>query len=119
MHQPSKESKSRSSARATSLLIRITTALIVVVVANQWHLASHYVQDLHRNDARYFDVSFATFLGEDPAATGSKDRPTKSDTISKLEDDYVTSPICGPCFSFRGSMGDSRQTCYDVLQRYS
>lgn len=104
---PPREPKSRST-RTTSLLIRIITALIVIVVANQWHLASHYVQDLHRNDARYFDVSFAAFLGED-----QPDQPTIKVNLDDAS--YITSPICGPCF--RGDMADSRQACYDVLQR--
>ncbi|KAL3793481.1 hypothetical protein ACHAWO_002092 [Cyclotella atomus] len=97
-----------TSTRTTSLLIRIITALIAIVVANQWHLASHYVQDLHRNDARYFDVSFAAFLGEDQSH--------RLTTTFDLDDaSYIASPICGPCF--RGDTADSRQACYDVLQR--
>lgn len=34
---------------------------IIVVVSFQWHLATHYVNDLHRND--YFQTSFESFLG--------------------------------------------------------
>lgn len=101
------------SSRSTSLVIRILSALIVLVVANQWHLATHYVRDLHRHDANYFDVSFASFLGQDKNEQLEQHQQKQK---FDLEGSYITSPICGPCF--RGSVPNSRTNCHDSLQRF-
>lgn len=112
------------------VIIRILTVLIFLVLANHWHLAFHYVDDLHRNDAHHRVISLATFLGEgvpnaadanEQSILSSPDAAAVSETSQKqLVDDeaYITSPICGLCYRGEGGSTAHPVYCHTTLERW-
>ena len=95
----------RRSSRNLSLLLKIITVLIAVVLANQWHLASRYY---HESDAHYFTASLSSFLGQN-------DSKRPSQLGIPLEGSYITSRICRPCY--RTLIPNSKSSCFDLLDK--
>lgn len=86
----------------------IISVLIVVLMVNQWHLASHHINNVSTD---YFAKSFAAFVGQTDAHRSIAGTKFALDGVDGPG--YITSQICGACY--RGK--ESGKACYDIIEK--
>ena len=120
-----------SPSSGIKVILRVLTVLIFLVIANHWHLASHYVDDLHRNDAHHRAISLTKFLGEEDSpnaadaneqsVVSSPDAAALSESNQKQlaqDEAYITSSTCGLCYRGKGGSTAHPVYCHTTLERW-
>ncbi|EED89519.1 predicted protein [Thalassiosira pseudonana CCMP1335] len=106
--------RSNSSCPWRNLSLTAIAAAILLVIGNQYHLASHHVHHLQANDL--FASSFSSLrssVGDVFQQQPQRQPPLAATERANPEGSYTTSPICGACY--RGL--DADRPCFNFVLR--